>query len=136
MEVPYKIHVVMPLTELDDRFLKIQELIDAKRKNLLCKQKKLMKISSQNIFLDSVKNDYNNYYNYISKQKQDQIKALELLNNYISNLTNSNSLTKHNIEDARAEQSKIIREIKSIKNGLDNIIDNTNYVMNALKEKK
>jgi hypothetical protein len=126
----------MPLTELDDRFLKIQELIDAKRKNLLCKQKKLMKISSQNIFLDSVKNDYNNYYNYISKQKQDQIKALELLNNYISNLTNSNSLTKHNIEDARAEQSKIIREIKSIKNGLDNIIDNTNYVMNALKEKK
>jgi hypothetical protein len=50
-------------------------------------------------------------------------------------LSNSNSLTKHNIEDARAEQSKIIREIKSIKNGLDNIIDNTNYVMNALKEK-
>jgi len=135
MEVPYKSCVVMPLTELDDRFLKIQELIDAKRKNLLCKQKKLMKISSQNNFLDSVKNDYNNYYKYIYKQKQDQIKALELLNNYISNLSNSNSLTKHNIEDARAEQSKIIREIKSIKNGLDNIIDNTNYVMNALKEK-
>ncbi len=136
MEAPYKIRVVMPLTELDDRFIKIQELIDIKKNSLLCKQKKLMKISKQNQFLDSVKNDYSNYYNYISQQKQDQIKALELLNNYINGLSNSNSLTKHNIEDARAEQARIIKEIKSIKNGLDNIIDNTKYIMDELKEKK
>lgn len=135
MEPPYKIRVIMPLTELDDRFFKIQELIDAKKKMLLCKQKKLMNISKQNHFLCSVKNDYINYYNYISQQKQEQIKALELLNNYINGLTNSSELSKHNIEDARAEQSKIIKEIKSIKKGLDDIIQNTNYIMDELKEK-
>jgi len=135
MEVPYKIRVIMPLTELDDRFYKIQELIDVKKKMLLCKQKKLMNISKQNHFLSSVKNDYINYYNYISQQKQEQIKALELLNNYINGLTNSSNLTKHNIEDARAEQTRIIKEIRSIKKGLDNIIENTKYIMDQLNEK-
>lgn len=118
------------LAEQDERFLHIEKLIDAKRKMLHDKQKKLKFISKQNRFLDVIKDDYSKYYSYISKQKQDQIKALEILNNYIHDLTTSGKLTKHNIDDANFEQEKIFREIKSIRKGLDDIISDTNYMQN------
>ena len=68
--IPIKIHVNRPLVECDERLLQIEGLIDAKRRMLLDKQKKLKMIFKQNHFLDAVKNDYVNYYNYISQQKQ------------------------------------------------------------------
>ena len=122
----------MPLVERDERFLQIQDLIDAKRKMLIDKQKNLKIILKQNSFLDVVKNDYTNYYNYIAQQKQDQIKALELLNGYIIDLTTSGKISKHNIDDAKFEQQRIIREVNSIKKGLDSIINNTNAINSDL----
>jgi hypothetical protein len=120
------------LAEKDDQFLNIEELIEAKRRMLLEKQKKFKLIQKQNQFLDIIKDDYSKYYNYISKQKQDQIKALEILNNYISDLTTSGKLTKNNINDAGFEQKKIIKEIRSIRKGLDGIMDGTNYIDSQL----
>ena len=58
---------------------------------------------------------YTKYYNFISQQKQDQIQALQLLNGYIHDLTKSGQLSKHNIDDAKYEQGKILHEVKSIK---------------------
>ena len=125
MEIaPFNIHLV----KSDERLLQIEELINAKRKMLLDKQKKLRFISKQNLFLDAVKNDYAKYYSYIAEQKREQIEALDLLNNYIHDLTVSGKLSKHNIEDAKYEQTKILNELKSIKKGLDNIINDTNDI--------
>jgi len=116
------------LANQDEQFLHIEKLIDLKRKMLHDKQKKLKFISKQNRFLDVIKDDYAKYYEYISKQKQDQIKALEILNTYIHDLTISGKLTRNNIDDANFEQEKIFREIKSIRKGLDDIISDTNYM--------
>lgn len=63
------------------------------------------------------------YYSFFEQQKRDQIRALEVLDEYIKDLTLSGKLTKHNIEDAKAEQFKILREVKSIKNNLDALIN-------------
>lgn len=124
--VPYQNRILITLREQDDRFMKIQQLIDAKKSFLLNRQKKLKLISKQNKFLETVKNDYQKYYGYIAQQKRDQILALQALDQYINDLTLSGRLTKHNIEDAKEEQSKIIREVNSIKGSLDSIIDDTN----------
>jgi hypothetical protein len=97
---------------------------------LLQKQKKLKIISKQNLFLEEVQNDYSKYYRYISEQKQNQIKALHLLQNYISDLTKSGELTKYNINDAKEEQRKILKEIKVIKHGLDSMINDMNDMNN------
>ena len=132
--IPIKIHVNRPLVECDERLLQIEGLIDAKRRMLLDKQKKLKMIFKQNHFLDAVKNDYVNYYNYISQQKQDQIMALELLNGYIHDLSYSGELSENNIEDAKFEQGKILREVKSIKKGLDDIINNTRNISSELNK--
>ena len=134
--VPYEARIVVPIRERDNQFIQIQDLIDAKKKLLLDKQKKLRFISKQNRFLEAVKSDYAKYYNYISEQKRDQIRALHVLDEYIKDLTLSGKLTKHNIEDAKEEQAKILREVTSIKKGLDELVDDTESVKTQLNLKK
>jgi gamma-glutamyl:cysteine ligase YbdK (ATP-grasp superfamily) len=128
--VPYEARIVVPIRENDERFTQLQELIDAKRNLLINKQKKLRFISKQNRFLDAVRNDYEKIYGYITQQKRDQIKALEVLDEYIKDLTLSEKLTKHNIEDAKEEQRKILREVNSIKETLDSVINDTQELSN------
>ena len=128
--------IEIPLKERDDRFIQIQELIEAKRNLLLEKQKKLQHITKQNHFLEEVKNDYSKYHSYIQQQKLDQIRALHVLDEYIKDLTLSGKLTKHNIEDAKQEQNHILREVKSIKRSLDNMVSDTNHVQYQLDNKR
>lgn len=123
------------LEEQDNRLLQIEEVIEAKRNMLIKKQKKLKKMEKQNAFLQDIKRDYNKYYDYIIQQKRDQIKALELLNNYVDDLTRSGRLNGHNLKDAKHEQKRIIGEMKSIRSGLDKIITDTNDIERNLKEK-
>jgi hypothetical protein len=115
-------NVYMPLAKKDEQLLQIEELICAKRKMLIDKQKKLKIISKQNLFLDAVKDDYDKYNSYIIKQKQEQMQALNMLNNYINELTIKGKLTEQNIEDSKHEQLKILKELKDIQKSLDNII--------------
>jgi hypothetical protein len=132
--VPYQARIIVPIRENDERFIHLQELIEAKRNMLINKQKKLRFITKQNKFLDAVKNDYEKFYGYISQQKRDQIRALEVLDEYIKDLTISGKLTKHNIEDAKEEQSKILKEVNSIKESLDSIINDTQDIVNKSKK--
>ena len=127
---------ISPLEKKDNEFMQIQQLIDVKKKFLVEKQKKLNFITKQNCFLEEVKNDYNKYYGYITKQKEDQIKALNLINEYIQNLTLSGELSIQNIKDAKEEQKKILMEMKSIKSSLDSIINDTNDMQQTLQEKQ
>lgn len=127
--------VISPIREQDERFMRIQELIETKKNILNNKRQKLRSILKQNEFLEVVKNDYENYYNYIAQQKRDQIRALQALDEYIKDLTHSGKLTKHNMEDAKEEQFKILNEMKSIKDNLDSIISNTKDIQNTLDKK-
>jgi hypothetical protein len=123
------------LEKNDEKLLQIEELIYAKRKMLLDKQQKIQLISKQNLFLDTVKSDYDMYCSYIIQQKREQMEALELLNKYIDDLTISGKLSQHNIEDAKFEQKKILNELNKIKKGLDRIIKNTNEIVVHVNEK-
>ncbi len=122
--------------EQEDEYLQLQYVIEAKRNMLLKKQKKIQRISKQNAFLEHIKNDYLNYNNYIVKQKQDQIKALQMLNIYLHDLNRSGQLSEHNIQDAKIEQQKIVKELKSIKHGLDKIMNDSSEINNSLVEER
>lgn len=120
------------LSSKNEEFTKIEELILLKENMLLNKQKELNKLCNQNKFLETVKKDYDNYLQYISIQKQQQIESLNLLNEYINKLILSGELKKYDIEDAKLEQKKIIREIKEIKQNLNNIIGNASDIKNKI----
>ena len=123
------------LENRDQQLLQIENLIDAKRKMLINKQKNFKNLTKQNEFLNEVKQDYNKYYGYIVKQKEDQMSALTMLNSYIKDLTVSGNLSKNNIEDAKNEQHKILTEINSIKKGIDDIIKETGNINSEVKPK-
>ena len=123
------------LENRDQQLLQIENLIDAKRKMLIDKQKNFKNLTKQNEFLNEVKQDYNKYYGYIVKQKEDQMSALTMLNGYIKDLTTSGTLSKNNIEDAKNEQEKILTEINSIKKGIDDIIKETGNINSEVKPK-
>ena len=126
---------VSGLKERNNQFLQIQQLIEAKRDLLYNKQKKLKSIQKQNEFLGVVRDDYRKYQDYISKQKADQIQALQIINGYLNDLTETGELSKYNIEDAKAEQKKIMGEVNSIRAGLDNIMNDTDYIGSEIKKK-
>lgn len=129
------IQMNLPIYEQDDQLLQIEYLINSKREYLINKQKQLKKVAKYNEFLNDIKEDYDKYNSYIVQQNNDQIRSLELLNQYIDDLTLSGNLSKHNLKDAKHEQKKILKEISSIRKGLDEIIQNTNTVTDTLKSK-
>ena len=106
----------------DTQLMKIEEIISAKRKMLINKQKRLRFMSKQNAFLDAVREDYEKYNDYIVKQKYEQMKAFGVLNSYITDLNRSTKLTKQNMVDSKEEQRKIVHEIKEIQHNLDKIV--------------
>ena len=114
--------VKMNLAERDKHILRIEEQIEAKRRLLLEKQKKMNVLAKQNTFLTGVRNDYNRYHQHILKQKQDQMRAMETLHTYLSDLANSTDMTVNNIKDAAIEQDNILKEMRKIKGDLDQIV--------------
>jgi hypothetical protein len=110
----------------DDQFIQLQKLIREKEQMLLNKQTTFRNMSIQNHYLNTVKQDYSNYYGHIVKQHKDQILALELLDNYIKDLITSGKLTENNIEDGKQEQTHILKEIRHIKKKIDSMIDDDN----------
>ena len=114
--------VKMNLAERDKYILRIEEQIEAKRRLLLEKQKKMNVLAKQNTFLTGVRNDYNRYHQHILKQKQDQMRAMETLHTYLSDLANSTDMTVNNIKDAAIEQDNILKEMRKIKGDLDQIV--------------
>jgi hypothetical protein len=121
-----------PMEINDQEYMTLQNIINEKRQMLLRKQRHVIKLSKINSFLRDLKDDYLKYNNYIVKQKQDQVTALNLLNNYISDLSKSGQLSEYNIKDAKIEQMKIMKELKSIKRGLDRIMNENNQINGSL----
>ena len=107
------------LSERDNYLDQIEAQISSKRTLLLEKRKNLEESIKQNQFLEGIKNDYQLYNNYIVKQKQDQIRAMDILNQYIGDIMVSGKLTDKDIQDTKAEQNNILSEMSKIKQELN-----------------
>ena len=112
----------LTLGERDNYLKKIEAQIEAKRNLLLEKRKVLKRTVKENQFLDGVKSDYEKYHTFIVNEKQNQIKAMSLLNNYIGDIMVSGKLTEQDIKNSKEEQKEIIGQIEKIKKDLDEIM--------------
>ena len=113
---------LISLAERDQILMRIENEINNKRQMLANKRNHLKKVVNQNEFLKEVMSDYSKYYEFIMEQKQEQMRALEMLNKYIDGLIQSEKLTSENIKDARKEQKKILNEVKKLKGSLDSLL--------------
>ena len=112
----------MNLAERDKYLSKIEQEIKSKKDLLLEKRKYLKEISGDNRFLTSVNNDYQTYYDFIIKQKEDQMKTLNYLNDYIQDIMVNSKLTDQDIVETNQEKKRILNEIKNIRKSLEEII--------------
>uniref|UniRef100_A0A6C0EGZ7 Uncharacterized protein n=1 Tax=viral metagenome TaxID=1070528 RepID=A0A6C0EGZ7_9ZZZZ len=110
------------LAKRDQYLLKIEDEIQLRRKFLLEKQKKLEKLSRQNHFLETIKDDYENYHNYIVEQKEGQIRAMNSIKQYVEDLIVSGKLTDQDIKQAKDDQREITSEVKKIREKINEII--------------
>jgi len=113
----------MNLAERDKYLSKVEQEIKSKKELLLEKRKYLKKISQDNRFLTGVNNDYQKYYDFIIKQKEDQMKTLNYLNDYIGDMMVNTKLTEQDINETNQEQKRILNEIKNIRKSLEEIVE-------------
>lgn len=124
-------YLELNLASRDLYLQKIENQIMAKRQMLLAKQKMLRKTSKQNVFLEDVQNDYSSYYDFIIKQKENQLRSMGIIKQYLDDIIVSGQLTEEDIFQAKNEQKQILGEIGNIKGSLDEIMTQTN----SLEEK-
>ena len=113
--------IMMRVLNKNEKFLHIQEQIDARMEMIIQKYRDLSNAARTNEYLDGIKNDYSRYYNVFVQQKQDQIKALELLDIYIERIKESDNSNLEQLENMKHEQRRILKEIDSIRTKLNSI---------------
>jgi vacuolar-type H+-ATPase subunit H len=88
----------------------------------LDKNKQLKKKEQVNEFLADVGKNYKKYYEYIIKEKQQQLQAMNMLNDYLNELVKSEQLVDKQLNTAKYDQKQILDEIKKIQEELDTIV--------------
>jgi hypothetical protein len=89
---------------------------------LINKRSYLEKNLKENSFLEGVKGDYQKYRDYIVNEKQEQLRAMNILKQYTEDLEVSTKMTEANIKQTKKDQHDILREMERIKKELDEII--------------
>jgi ribosome biogenesis GTPase A len=112
----------LPLAERDLHLLQIEEEIKNKKTLLIKKKKDLDKKHKLNNYLETVKDDYTKYYDFIVNEKQQQYNALLLLKEYMGDLMKTEQLVNEQLRTAKYDQKDILSEIDKVKVELDELI--------------
>ena len=113
----------LSLAQRDIYILKIQEEIENKRRLLIKKKKELSNKNNENEYLIEVRAEYSKYYDYIIKEKEEQYKALILLQQYVNDLIETEEMVDSQLHNAKDDQKKIIKEISKIKRELNELME-------------
>jgi uncharacterized protein YjiK len=116
----------LSLADRDKYLQQIEQQIAAKRKMLIDKRNYLERTLKENAFLEGVKKDYQKYRDYVVKEKQDQLRAMNVLRQYTEDLGVSTKLTEANIKETKRDQKDILREMEKIKMELEEIMGPSN----------
>jgi len=107
-----------------DKFIQqIEEQIRTKKQLLLEKRRYLDKTKEDNEYLAGVRNDYEKYRNYIVNEKQQQLRAMNILEEYTERMKHKAQLTEQQIQETRDDQRLILNEIDRIKGDLNYLVD-------------
>lgn len=113
----------MILAVRDKTIQELQNQIAERKKLLIQKHKSLKQTIHENDFLEDVYQDYGKYHAFIKKQKEEQIAAFEIINNYLEKIILETKLTDKSLNEAKFEQRLITQRINVIKKELEEIID-------------
>jgi len=113
----------MSLAKRDLQILQLQKEIKNRKQLLVNKRKELEENHKINHYLEGVKKEYNKFYDFTIKEKQEQYDALLKLKKYMDDLISSETLVKDALRGAKHEQAIIMKEINKIKTELNKLIN-------------
>jgi hypothetical protein len=105
--------------------LYIEQQIADKQQQLLNKKSSLDEKIGTNKFLLGVKTDYQKYYDFIIKEKQSQIDALNALTAYVYKLHENDKTAEGDNKMVMQDQEEILQELTKVKSALDKIVNDT-----------
>ena len=113
----------MSIYDKDLLLSKIQCQIKKNKRKLIRDFRELEAAKTNNEFLDSVYEDYQNYKNYIVGMKKDQeIQILSLLHYLEKSMLEAN-LTERMVKEARNEEKILLEKLSSIRGELKDITE-------------
>ena len=120
----------MSLYDKDLLLRKIQCQIKKNKKKLIRDFRELETAKTNNEFLDSVYEDYQNYKNYIVGMKKDQeIQILSLLHYLEKSMLEAN-LTERMIQEAKHEEKILLNKLAKIRGELKDITKEVEQISN------
>jgi methyl-accepting chemotaxis protein len=112
----------MELAKRDSSIAQMKQELENRRKYLVNKAKEVHEVSRENLFLVDVAKDYMSVLGPMRREKEAQIKALEELSSYISQVTSDINESEHLLDQSRQQQTELRREIESIQGQLREMI--------------
>ena len=77
---------------------------------------------ASNEFLSDIAEHYKRYNNFIRQQKNRQIDELTKVLDYLDQLLETQAITQYTLSHTKNEQKRIVNEIKTLQNDMDNLI--------------
>lgn len=109
---------------LDDLQIELQH----KKRFLKNKYIDIKKTSDDNIFLEGVKNDYKQHYEYIKKIKQEQYRSMAIIVDYLDNLLAQGKGAEKTLKSTRKQQKGLLEEMDKIQTEIDELVELNNEV--------
>ena len=123
IQIEIEIHSIKTsdLEKKEESFQNLEKMIHDKKRFIFEKRQQIEEEEKKNKFLQGIKNDYENYYDYAVEEKQKQVRFMDYLIKYIKQITSEGELTEEDFKRAQWEQQKLMMEIMNIKKDLDEI---------------
>ena len=112
----------MEIAKRDSKIALLKKELEDRRRYLVDKAKEVQEVSKENVFLVDVARDYMSILGPMRKKKEAQIKALEELSSYISQVTSDINESEHLLDKSRQQQDVLRREIESIQGQLREMV--------------
>jgi hypothetical protein len=106
-----------------DQFLRnLEDQINKKKQIMFSKRRFLDETKKDNEYLEGVRKDYEKYRQYIAKSKKQELDAMIMLKSYVEEIILNGNLINNDLNNAKLEKVRIMKEIHKIKRALDEIV--------------
>lgn len=83
----------------------------------------IQSLSSENRFLENVKDDYSKHYQYIKKIKEEQYRSMGVIADYLDNLLDQTNIADKSVRKAKNQQNKILSEMGKINKEIEDLVN-------------
>ena len=112
----------MDVARRDQKLLLIQSEIKNNKRQIFEYLVEAENTRKDNCFLDSIRDDYRRYRDYIVEEKRRERAQMELLISYLERILEESQLSLEEANRAKYEQNRILGQLDAVKQELDELV--------------